>query len=79
MNTTTIKLRLKTKSSLDKFREYKNESYDEVIGKLVYIAKHAEKEPELSAETVKAIDAARERVKKGQYVTLAEARRRLGL
>ena len=31
MDATTIKIHGDTKSQLDKFREYKNESYDEVI------------------------------------------------
>lgn len=79
MIATTIKLHQETKSTLDKFREYKNESYDEVINKLVYIAKNVEKQPELSEETIRAIKAARKRYQKGQFVTEAEARKRLGL
>ena len=35
------------------FREYKNESYDEVIKKIVFIAKNVEDKPELSKETIK--------------------------
>ncbi|MAG73432.1 hypothetical protein CL620_03895 [archaeon] len=79
METTTIKLHRKTKSRLDTFRERKSETYDEVINKLVFIADHVEEEPELSRETIKAIEAARERYKKGQFVTEKEAMRRLGL
>jgi hypothetical protein len=41
MNVTTIKLHKNTKSELDKFRKYRNESYDEVIHK--YIAKNTTK------------------------------------
>ena len=57
MDTTTIKLYRETKSELDLFREYKNESYDEVIRKLVYIARTAKTEPWRSKETVRAIEA----------------------
>ena len=79
MSTTTIKLHEETKSELDMFREYKNESYDEVIKKIVFIAKNVEDKPELSKETIKAIEAARERIKKGHFVTEEEGRKRLGL
>jgi len=79
MNTTTIKLHKDTKAEIDQFREYKNESYDEVLKKLIYIIKKLKKEPELSKETIKAIEAARERIKKGHFITEEEARKRLGI
>ena len=78
METTTIKIQEDTKLELDKFREYKNESYDEVIKKMVYIAKNVKEQPKLSKETVIAIEQARERIKAGNFVTEAEARKRLG-
>ncbi len=37
MTATTIKVHEETKTHLDSFREYRNESYDEVINKLVYM------------------------------------------
>ncbi len=79
MNATTIKLQQMTKSQLDTFREYKNESYDEVINKLVYIARQSKENPELSRETILAIEKARERIKKGHFVTEEEAIKRLGM
>ena len=79
MGATTIKIHEDTKLELDGFREYKNESYDEVIKKVVFIAKVCKTEPELSKETIKAIEKARERIKKGRFLTEAEARKRLGL
>ncbi len=79
MVSTTIKLDTNTKQELDLFREYKNESYDEVINKLVYIAKKVKKEPKLSKEVIKQIEAARKRVSEGKVVSGDELRRRLGL
>ena len=76
---TTIKIHEDTKQELDTFREYKNESYDEVIRKVVFIAKTCKTEPELSKETIEAIEKARERIKRGKFLTEAEARKRLGL
>ncbi len=78
MNETTIKIHLETKSELNGFREYKNESYDEVIKKVMFIARTCIKEPKLSQEALAAIEKARERLKKGQFVSEAEARQRLG-
>jgi predicted transcriptional regulator len=79
MTTTTIKIHEDTKSQLDKFREHKEESYDQVIKKVIFVAKNCETEPELSQETIRAIDAARERMRKGKFLTEAQARKRLGL
>jgi len=79
MNATTIKIHGDTKHQLDQFREYKNESYDEVIRKVVYIAKNWEKKPELSRESLKAIERARERIREGKFVTEEEAKKRLGI
>jgi len=79
MTTTTIKITKDTKSEIDQFREYKNESYDEVLKKLVYIVKNLQKEPQLSQETIKAIEEARARIKKGRFLTEKEAKQRLGL
>lgn len=79
MGATTIKIHKDTKTQLDRFREYKNESYDEVIKKVIFIARKSKTEPELSRETIEAIERARERIKKGKFLTEAEAKKRLGL
>jgi len=78
MNATTIKIHMQTKSALDKFREFKNESYDEVIQKMIYIAKKAKTNPTLSKKAVQAIEDARKRIKAGNFVSEKEARKRLG-
>ncbi|MFC1753205.1 hypothetical protein ACFL96_07395 [Thermoproteota archaeon] len=79
MEATTIKIHSDTKIQLDQLREYKNESYDEVIKKALYIVKTCKNEPALSKETINAIARARERMRKGKFVTEAEAKKRLGL
>lgn len=79
MKDTTIKLHEKTKTQLDKLREYKNESYDEVIKKMIYIIETCKEEPELSKEIVENIEKARERIKKGNFLSEEEAKNRLGL
>ena len=79
MNATTIKIHNDTKAEIDRFREYKNESYDEVLRKLIYIVKSIKKDPELSKETIHAIEQARNRIKQGRFLTEEEAKKRLGL
>ncbi|MEK6823459.1 MAG: hypothetical protein AABY06_00330 [Nanoarchaeota archaeon] len=76
---TTIRLNVQTKEDLDKFKQYKNESYNELIRKLIYIVKLCENEPKLSQKTIKEIKEAREKVKKGKFYTEAEAKKILGL
>jgi len=76
---TTIKIYSDVKLELDNFRESKNESYSDVIKKVVYIAKNAKKNPKLSAETIDAIEKARKRILSGKFVTEDEAKKRLGL
>ena len=76
---TTIRLNEKTKSELDQFKQYKSESYDELVRKLIYLAKMCEKEPKLSQKTVLEIKEARERIKKGEFYTQEEIEKRFGL
>ncbi len=76
---TTIRLNVGTKEELDKFKQYKNESYNELIQKLIYIANKCEDEPKLSQKTIREIKEARERIKKGEFYTEAEAKKILGL
>ncbi|MCX6771020.1 MAG: hypothetical protein NTX79_03120 [Candidatus Micrarchaeota archaeon] len=79
MDACTIKLRPHTKSYLDRYREYRNESYDEVVAKLISIVENVKKAPELSHEAIDSIERARKRIKAGSFATEAEAKKRLGL
>lgn len=79
MDSTTIKVNNSTKSRLDTFREYKNESYDEVINKMIFIAENVKKGTELSEQTIASIERARDRIRRGNFLTESEAKKRLGL
>lgn len=76
---TTIRVSQEIKSDLDGFRQHKNESYNELIRKLLFVAKLCEDEPRLSQKTVKEIMVARERVRKGDFYTEDEAKKILGV
>ena len=79
MQETTIRINPETKEKLDEFRQYKSESYDELVRKLIYLARVCEKEPKLSQKAVQEIKEAREKIKKGQFYTEQEAKKILGL
>ncbi|MFC1742000.1 hypothetical protein ACFL3V_05685 [Nanoarchaeota archaeon] len=79
MTVTTIKIRTDTKKALDKYREYRNESYDEVIKKMLHIVKNVKRKPQLSKWAIKQIEEARERMSKGEYVTLEELEKKFGM
>ena len=79
MQQTTIKLNPVTKSELDKFRQYGNESYDELVRKLVRIVLMCKNQPKLSQKTIKEIEEARKQIKKGEFYTEEEAKKILGL
>ena len=76
---TTIKVGLKTKGELDQFRQSKNESYDEVVNKLIYIVKNLDDEPPLSKKTKAEIEVARAEIRAGKFYTEEEMAKRLGL
>ena len=76
---TTIRLNQKTKTELDKFKQYKSESYDELVRKLIYLARMCEKDAKISQKIIKEIREARERIKKGEFYTEDEAKKILGM
>jgi len=76
---TTIRLDTATKKALDKFKQYKNESYNELIRKLIFIARMSEKKPQLSKKTILEIKEARRRIKSGDFYSEKEAKKILGL
>ncbi|MCK4997861.1 hypothetical protein KAS08_06190 [Candidatus Pacearchaeota archaeon] len=65
---TTVRLNKETKRELDLFRQYKGESYDELIRKIIFIAKSSEMDPKSSQDDMKEIRKAREKIKtSGRY------------
>lgn len=58
METTTIKISKKTKHRLDNLKEYKKETYEEVLRKILWILNLCKKEPEQAKRKLGAIDVA---------------------
>ena len=76
---TTIRLNQEIKSDLDGLRQYKNESYNELIKKLLFIVKTCEKEPVLSQKSIQEIHEARKKIQEGDFYTENEAKKILGI
>ena len=76
---TTIRINPETKTKLDEFRQYKNESYDELVKKLIYLARMCEKDPKLSQKSIQDIKEAREKIKENKFYSEQEAKKILGL
>ena len=70
---TTIQISNKLQEQLNKKKIFDRETYEEVIWDLM------EDSMELSQETKKDIAEARAEIKKGKYVTLEDARKKLNI
>ncbi len=75
---TTLKLQKQTKEKLKRFKTHPNETYDQVLRKVIYIAETVRDEPELSQKTVREIEESREQFLKGDYYTWEEVCEELG-
>ena len=79
-DTSTIVLSKKMKHELAGFKQYDRETYEDVIGRLVYIAKEKdESKMELSEETQKKIEIGRKDIREGRVYTTEQLRKKLGI
>lgn len=53
---TTIKLRRETKNRLDRLKEYKRETYEEVLKKILFILNVSKKNPEKATRLLRKLD-----------------------
>lgn len=61
---TTIKVYSKTKVSLNEFKEYDKESYDQILKKLLYLAHIIRQNPELGKKFLEEIEATKKVLQK---------------
>lgn len=79
-DSSTIVLSKRLKHELETFKQYDRETYADVIGRLLHIAREDdESKMELSEETKKGIARAKEDFKKGRIYTSEQMRKELGL
>jgi len=60
---TTIKLQFQTKSRLDKLKEHKRETYDDILRKMLWLLNTLKTAPEKAQYTLKKIDEVQEKLK----------------
>jgi predicted transcriptional regulator len=70
---TTIQVSDDIRNTLEKMKLYQNESYNEVIERML------EDHVELNEKTKKEIEAARKRVKQGKFVTMDTVTKKYGV
>ncbi len=77
---TTIQIPVSLKKELDSIKEYKRETYADVIMRLVLRVKEDEEANlELSEEVLKGIERSREDVRKGRVYTTEQIEKELGI
>ena len=59
---TTIKLLEETKNRIEKLREHKRESYDDILKKILYVLNAAREDPEKAKKILERIDLLRIRM-----------------
>ena len=53
---TTMKILVETKSRLEKLREHKKESYDDILRKILYVLNTAREDPDKAKRTLERIE-----------------------
>lgn len=72
---TTIRLEVPTKKALASLKNYEKESFDDVVERLINMAKE---EPPLDEEEIRQIEKGLEDIRKGRVKTWAEAKKEWG-
>ena len=76
---TTIQLELSTKNKLEKMKEYKRETYDELVNKLIDISEFVNAEPELKEEFLEEIEDANKEIEAGKGISTDKLMKELGI
>ena len=79
MTITTIKLSKETKKRLDNLREYKNESYDEILGKILGILNMCKIDPLKARRILAQISLRRIRLKNSKVYPIEELKETFNL
>ena len=77
---TSIQINKSTLNKLKNFKDYKRETYDELLNKLMKIIEFISKrEPELKEEVINEIEEARKEIKEGKGISTKQLIRELGI
>jgi undecaprenyl pyrophosphate synthase len=80
-NLTTIQIQKQTKQKLEKLKEYRRETYDELLNKIIAIVVNMTEDDEgkLRPEVIKEIEEARKELKDGKGIPLSKVMKELGI
>lgn len=76
---TTLKLDKETKERLEKLREHKRETYDELIRKILYVLNTVREEPDKARGILEFIDEKRKRIVDEEQKAKNEKKRQIKL
>jgi len=77
---TSIQINKSTLNRLKNFKDYRRETYDELLNKLMKIVEViSKKEPELKEEVINDIEEARREIKEGKGISTKQLIRELGI
>jgi len=78
-NITTLKLEKETKERLEKLREHKRETYDDIIRKIMYVLNTVRDEPVKAKAILEFIDEKRRRMFETEYDSKKEEQKPKGI
>jgi len=76
---TSIQLNKKTLNKLKEFKDYRRETYDEILNKLMKIIEALEKKPMLKKEIIEEVEEARKELREGKGISTAQLIKELGI
>jgi hypothetical protein len=76
---TTLKLEKETKERLEKLREHKRETYDDIIRKILYVLNTVREEPEKARGILEFIDEKRRRINEIEFKDKPEQKTSKGI
>ncbi|VVB80347.1 Uncharacterised protein [uncultured archaeon] len=76
---TTLKLEKETKERLEKLREHKRETYDDIIRKILYVLNTVREEPEKARGILEFIDEKRKRINEVEFKDKIEQKPRASI
>jgi hypothetical protein len=76
---TTLKLEKETKERLEKLREHKRETYDDIIRKILYVLNTVREEPGKARGILEFIDEKRKRINEVEFKDKVENKSKIGI
>lgn len=79
MEYTTLQIRKETRVKLQSFKDYKRETYDELLNKMMSIINALKDEPELREDVIEDVLEARRQARQGKVYSTIRLMKELGI